>query len=128
MEKLSVNFTDPIRLMQNTGESASPDFNWYGKEFNSKFLALNGHDPVRSKSELDKFLSEKFESEWIFKRPILIRNLNRNLDKSIWTPQSFLREFGAERASLINCRNQRVLKKISLEHFWTGFENHESNL
>ena len=112
-------------LISITRDSSPPDFCWFGSEFGNKFLVLNGFDPSKAKDDHEKFLFQKFDQEWKNRRPIVIRNLNQNLNRSLWSPQSFMNEFGNEIVDLINCRNQRVVSNVTLKQFWIGFENYD---
>jgi len=70
-------------------------------------------------------LYELFDSEWSNKRPVIVKNLHRQLSQTLWKPQAFLEEFGDVSVHLINCRNHKVVANIKLKYFWNGFENED---
>ncbi len=92
-----------------------------------KFLVLNGFEKEKSKQEMEEILFEKFDEEWQNQRPILIKNIHKNLSSTLWTPKSFSDEFGELCVDLINCRNQRVVSGIPMSKFWLGFEDLNGN-
>jgi lysine-specific demethylase 3 len=89
---------------------------WFGSDQDSKFLVIKN-----SATNTERKYLSLFEDEWVNQRPILIRNLHRNLKESIWTPKSFERDFGKLHVDLINCRNRKLVPNVSMEDFWTGF-------
>nr|QDF21461.1 lysine-specific demethylase 3A [Brachionus koreanus] len=73
----------------------------------------------------DEILTDIFEKEWHSKRPIVVKNLHKSLNEKLWTPDSFSSEFGHLEINLVNCRNNRIVPKVLLKKFWSGFSNLE---
>jgi lysine-specific demethylase 3 len=97
---------------------------WFGDDKNdNKFLVIK-NSATFSESQY----SSLFEEEWNNQRPILIRNLHKNLTESIWSPKSFNKDFGHLHVDLINCRNRKLVPDVSMQDFWTGFSDLQSGM
>lgn len=104
------------------------NFSWSGQKFN-EFLVLNSSNVENDTQQTPgDDLFEMFDKEWPNKRPIIIKNLHKNLNSSLWTPESFMEEFGDLKLNLINCRKNRVVPNVALRAFWQGFENLDARL
>ncbi len=53
---------------------------------------------------------------------MLVSNCHKAQTKNLWTPQSFLRDFGSKTNDLVNCRSGVVLVGHTMGEFWEGFE------
>lgn len=47
----------------------------------------------------------------------------KNMDKDLWTPESFSRDFGEEKNDLINCITGNIVPNQPMKKFWDGFEH-----
>ncbi|KAH6947679.1 hypothetical protein HPB50_020720 [Hyalomma asiaticum] len=80
-----------------------------------KLLVL--HDP-RNKHNLTLF-----QEQWKRGQPVLVTDVTKNLNTSLWHPDGFCRDFGEVRNDLVNCRNGSILPNQPMRKFWEGFEN-----
>ncbi|XP_075732439.1 lysine-specific demethylase 3-like [Rhipicephalus microplus] len=80
-----------------------------------KLLVL--HDP---RNELNLTL---FQEQWKRGQPVLVTDVCKNLNMSLWHPDGFCRDFGEVRNDLVNCRNGSILPNQPMRKFWEGFEN-----
>ncbi|XP_077493923.1 lysine-specific demethylase 3A-like isoform X2 [Amblyomma americanum] len=82
---------------------------------NGKLLVL--HEP-RNKNNLGAF-----QEQWKRGQPVLVTDVSKNLNMSLWHPDGFCRDFGEIRNDLVNCRTGNVLPNQPMRKFWEGFEN-----
>jgi hypothetical protein len=47
-----------------------------------------------------------------------VSNSDRHLDRKLWHPHAFLKDFGHLKHDLINCLTGKVVPKASLVKFW----------
>lgn len=80
-----------------------------------KLLVL--HEP-RNKHNLTVF-----QEQWKRGQPVLVTDVCKNLNMSLWHPDGFCRDFGEIRNDLVNCRNGNILPNQPMRKFWEGFEN-----
>ncbi|XP_054708176.1 probable JmjC domain-containing histone demethylation protein 2C isoform X2 [Uloborus diversus] len=85
---------------------------WLG---NGKILLLK--EPYHSGN------MQLFQEQWKRGQPVIVADVSRNLDPSIWTPESFLEEFGDYKCDFINCACGTLLPNQPMRKFWEGFEN-----
>lgn len=52
----------------------------------------------------------------------MVSNVTQRLDKDLWTPESFSRDFGDTKGELINCISGKTLHNQPIRKFWEGFE------
>jgi lysine-specific demethylase 3 len=106
------------------GNQLSPDgcvtdnCDWLGVD--NKFLSL------KDANEPGNF--DAFNKEWFQNRAVVVRNVHLNLAKDMWTPQSFMDDFGHLDVDLVNCKNSSILKSAKMKDFWLGFENSDLRL
>ena len=55
-------------------------------------------------------------------QPVLVSNCQKSLDKNLWIPNSFLRDFGKKTNDLVNCRTGVIIVGHTMADFWEGFE------
>lgn len=55
-------------------------------------------------------------------QPVLVSNVHKHLDKNLWSPQAFSKEFGKKLNDLVNCRNHVIIVGHQMKDFWDGFE------
>lgn len=53
----------------------------------------------------------------------MVTGVDRYLNKELWTPQAFERDFGEEPADLVDCQLGMVLLQLPSKTFWAGFDN-----
>jgi lysine-specific demethylase 3 len=53
----------------------------------------------------------------------VVTGVDRYLNKELWTPQAFERDFGEEPADLVDCQLGMVLLQLPSKTFWAGFDN-----
>jgi hypothetical protein len=90
----------------------------------SSFLFMKGYYNDKNLLSTRNLISETFDNEWINRRPIIITSLNFLFDQNLWSPQSFLEDFGhLTDFPLFNCRNRRYITGKDMSYFWLGFED-----
>lgn len=82
---------------------------------NGKLLVL--HEP-RNKNNL-----LVFQEQWKRGQPVLVTDVCKSLNMSLWHPDGFCRDFGDIRNDLVNCRTGNILPNQPMRKFWEGFEN-----
>ncbi|CAO1340786.1 unnamed protein product, partial [Diamesa hyperborea] len=65
---------------------------------------------------------EIFHDQWQRGQPVLISNVLENLQRELWVPQAFSKEFGTEKSDLINCMTGNLVRQQPMSVFWDGFE------
>ncbi|CAH0720118.1 unnamed protein product, partial [Brenthis ino] len=63
-----------------------------------------------------------FQDQWKRGQPVLVSDVSSLLDKDLWTPESFSRDFGDARVDLVNCASGLVVPNQPARKFWDGFE------
>jgi lysine-specific demethylase 3 len=53
----------------------------------------------------------------------VVNNSGAALNADLWSPESFMRDFGHIRHSLINCLTGNTVPKAKLKEFWDGFQH-----
>ena len=61
------------------------------------------------------------QDQWKRGQPILVANSSSKLNKDLWCPESFLKDFGHEKIDLINCITSKIVPNTRLSKFWKGF-------
>ena len=54
---------------------------------------------------------------------MIVSNVAKNLDQSLWSPESFSRRFGHVKHDIINTKSNKTIPKVPLKVFWDGFCN-----
>ncbi|ODN04414.1 Lysine-specific demethylase 3B [Orchesella cincta] len=62
-----------------------------------------------------------FHEQWKRGSPILVSNVTEKLDKELWTPESFSKDFGEYKNDLVDCLSGKVLANQQMKKFWEGF-------
>ncbi|XP_003747085.1 lysine-specific demethylase 3A [Galendromus occidentalis] len=66
---------------------------------------------------------ELFQEQWNRGQPIMVAHVSEVLDMNLWHPDAFLRDFGEQKSSLVDCKTGSDLGKfIPMKKFWEGFE------
>ncbi|VVC92006.1 unnamed protein product [Leptidea sinapis] len=63
-----------------------------------------------------------FQDQWKRGQPVLVSDMSSLLDKDLWSPESFSRDFGDTRVDLVNCASGLVVPNQPAKKFWDGFE------
>ncbi len=63
-----------------------------------------------------------FQDQWKRGQPVTICNSSDLLDKYLWHPEAFRRDFGHLRHDLVNCLTGKTVPRASLDDFWSGFQ------
>lgn len=63
-----------------------------------------------------------FQDQWKRGQPVLVSDVSTILDKNLWSPESFSRDFGEERVDLVNCASGLVVPYQLGKKFWDGFD------
>ncbi|CAH0391977.1 unnamed protein product [Bemisia tabaci] len=64
-----------------------------------------------------------FQEQWKRGQPVIVSNVTSRLDKDLWTPESFIKDFGDVKNDLINCATDNIVPNQPMRKFWDGFEN-----
>lgn len=52
----------------------------------------------------------------------MISEVTKNLDSTLWTPESFTRDFGDTKNDLVNCMTGDTVPNQPMRKFWDGFD------
>ena len=63
-----------------------------------------------------------FQEQWIRGQPVIMCNASEHLNKHLWHPEAFLKDFGHLKHDLVNCLSGKVIPKAQLTEFWKGFQ------
>lgn len=63
------------------------------------------------------------QDQWKRGQPVIVSNVYKNLDKELWHPDSFIRDFGDTKNDLVNCMTGNIVPNQFMRKFWEGFEN-----
>lgn len=110
----------PIRIMTLTeSKSLYPDVphSWL---CDGKLLRLN--DPNNPNNY------RIFQDQWKRGQPVIVSDVAKLLDMSLWHPDSFARDFGDEKNDLINCMTGNLVPNQPMRKFWEGFEHFSKRL
>ena len=64
-----------------------------------------------------------FQDHWLRGQPVVIANSGKYLNPDLWTPESFSRDFGKVRHTLVNCLKGTTVPNAKLKAFWEGFQH-----
>uniref|UniRef100_T1IIC8 [histone H3]-dimethyl-L-lysine(9) demethylase n=1 Tax=Strigamia maritima TaxID=126957 RepID=T1IIC8_STRMM len=78
---------------------------------------LRLHDPIH-KNNLNLF-----QEQWKRGQPVLVSEVNRALDMTLWHPEAFASDFGDITNDLVNCHTGNIVADQPMRKFWEGFEN-----
>ncbi|KAI9316015.1 hypothetical protein BX666DRAFT_1860155 [Dichotomocladium elegans] len=65
---------------------------------------------------------EKFQEAWKTGRPVLVRNTMTESSQNLWSPRTFIKQYGNQQTEVIDCSNGTV-KEIKVKEYFGGFEN-----
>lgn len=69
-----------------------------------------------------------FQDQWKRGQPVIISDVSKFLNKDLWTPESFARDFGDEKNDLINCMTGNIVPNQPMRKFWEGFDHFSKRL
>ncbi|XP_050534930.1 lysine-specific demethylase 3A [Daktulosphaira vitifoliae] len=69
-----------------------------------------------------------FQDQWKRGQPVIVSDVGKNLNSSLWHPESFSRDFGDQKNDLINCASGKLVPNQPMSKFWNGFENASERL
>jgi lysine-specific demethylase 3 len=55
-------------------------------------------------------------------QPVIVSRCDKLVNKELWRPHAFAKEFGHIENDLVNCFNHVVLLGHKMKTFWDGFE------
>lgn len=64
-----------------------------------------------------------FQEQWKRGQPVICSEVSKLLNMSLWTPESFSRDFGEDKSDLINCMSGNIVPKQQMKRFWDGFDH-----
>lgn len=64
-----------------------------------------------------------FQEQWKRGQPVICSEVSKRLNMSLWTPESFSRDFGEDKADLINCMSGNIVPNQQMKKFWDGFDH-----
>ncbi|CAL1277293.1 unnamed protein product [Larinioides sclopetarius] len=64
-----------------------------------------------------------FQEQWKRGQPVIVADVGKNLDPSLWSPESFLKEFGESKTDFLNCVGGTLIQGQPMKKFWEGFDN-----
>ncbi|XP_018331475.1 probable JmjC domain-containing histone demethylation protein 2C [Agrilus planipennis] len=69
-----------------------------------------------------------FQDQWKRGQPVIVSDVTRSLNKDLWNPEAFARDFGDEKNDLVNCMNGNLVPNQPMRKFWEGFEHYSKRL
>ncbi|XP_076257984.1 lysine demethylase 3 isoform X2 [Rhynchophorus ferrugineus] len=69
-----------------------------------------------------------FQDQWKRGQPVIVSDVCRSIDKDLWNPESFARDFGDEKNDLVNCLTGNLVPNQLMRRFWEGFEDPSKRL
>ncbi|KRT82137.1 hypothetical protein AMK59_3258 [Oryctes borbonicus] len=64
-----------------------------------------------------------YQDQWKRGQPVLVSDVTKHLNKDLWTPEAFIRDFGDEKNDLVNCLTGNLVVNQPMRKFWEGFEH-----
>nr|XP_047125322.1 uncharacterized protein LOC101235905 isoform X2 [Hydra vulgaris] len=64
-----------------------------------------------------------FQKQWKQGAPIVVSNVHKYLNKELWCPEAFSRDFGHEFNDVVNCLTGKIIENFPVNLFWRGFES-----
>ncbi|KAL5022479.1 hypothetical protein ScPMuIL_001634 [Solemya velum] len=63
-----------------------------------------------------------FQEQWKRGQPVLVSGVDKCLDRELWKPATFRKQFGHLKNDLVNCRTGVVMIGHPMSDFWDGLE------
>ncbi|XP_030757045.1 probable JmjC domain-containing histone demethylation protein 2C isoform X2 [Sitophilus oryzae] len=64
-----------------------------------------------------------FQDQWKRGQPVIVSDVCRAINKDLWNPDAFARDFGDEKNDLVNCLTGNLVPNQPMRRFWEGFED-----
>ncbi|XP_039299530.1 lysine-specific demethylase 3B isoform X2 [Nilaparvata lugens] len=64
-----------------------------------------------------------FQDQWKRGQPVMVSNVTKNMDMSLWHPNAFARDFGDDKCLLVNCLTGKIVPNQPMRKFWEGFDS-----
>ncbi|XP_014666037.1 PREDICTED: LOW QUALITY PROTEIN: lysine-specific demethylase 3B-like [Priapulus caudatus] len=77
---------------------------------------LRLHDPTNPAN------MKLFQDQWKRGQPVVVSGNHKLLNRDLWEPASFTRDFGDVKNDLINCKTGATITDYPMKRFWDGFE------
>ena len=104
--------TNATNIEDQTGDE------WMSGEGSSlKYLQI---DPLATNMS-DTDLNDRFEAEWPAKKPVVVKQVHKQLDGELWTPAAFEAKFGNVKVDLIDCQSGHEYKDACMATFWQAY-------
>jgi hypothetical protein len=123
LEKVHAEFKEfkilnKLKLIQKNESKKSKSAEYWNFNLKNEFIIIDNETLIQSEDCV-----EIFENEWTKKRPLLIKNLHKNINMDLWSPESFMNDFGQTSVNLVDCKTDTVIMGYPMTIFWKGFEN-----
>ncbi|VVC45948.1 JmjC domain [Cinara cedri] len=69
-----------------------------------------------------------FREQWLRGQPVLVSGVNKKLKKRLWTPKSFIRDFGELENDLVDCITGQIVENEKMKVFWEGFVDEKKRM
>ncbi|XP_048524488.1 probable JmjC domain-containing histone demethylation protein 2C isoform X3 [Dendroctonus ponderosae] len=69
-----------------------------------------------------------FQDQWKRGQPVIVSDVCNTIDKDLWNPEAFARDFGDEKNDLVNCMTGNLVPNQPMRKFWEGFEEPSKRL
>ncbi|KAL3278601.1 hypothetical protein HHI36_016143 [Cryptolaemus montrouzieri] len=69
-----------------------------------------------------------FQDQWKRGQPVIVSDVSRLLNKDLWNPDSFARDFGEDKNDLVNCMTGNLVPNQPMKKFWEGFDHFQKRL
>jgi [histone H3]-dimethyl-L-lysine9 demethylase len=63
------------------------------------------------------------QEQWKRGQPVIVADILKFMDKDLWNPESFIKDYGDEKNDLINCVTGKIVPNQLMRKFWEGFDN-----
>ncbi|XP_065653392.1 uncharacterized protein LOC136071840 isoform X2 [Hydra vulgaris] len=107
------NIFDKYKKIESVCNEYESECSWF---CNRKMLHIQ--TPHFSKSTM-----LLFQKQWKQGAPIVVSNVHKYLNKELWCPEAFSRDFGHEFNDVVNCLTGKIIENFPVDLFWRGFES-----
>lgn len=66
--------------------------------------------------------TDLFQEQWKRGQPVIVSEVSSCLDKNLWRPEAFSKEFGEDPNDLVNCMTGTLVPNQPMKRFWDGFD------
>lgn len=68
------------------------------------------------------------QDQWKRGQPVIVSDVCKAIDRELWNPEAFARDFGDEKNDLVNCMTGNLVPNQPMRKFWEGFEEPSKRL